>query len=244
MTNALVANLIARAYPPTLPKEIVGLPKWARSGRYNVSATSSLSSATRDDHLAMMRSMLADRFKLTVHFEKREQPAFDLVLARPDGKLGSGLTPMSVACPVKAAVPEASTEPPASLPQMAVDLKQPPLPCTFRTVGAVVRDRFGDGRGKLGDLLEGEGTMAALAEQLRGWADRPVMDKTGLTGTYRVAMNFDMLRQLRGPSLTPSQDVASSVFAAVEQQLGLKLKPSRVLRDTLIVDRLERPGEN
>jgi uncharacterized protein (TIGR03435 family) len=73
------------------------------------------------------------------------------------------------------------------------------------------------------------------------------VDKTGLAGTYRVSMNFDMMARLRGPSITPSPDAAPStpsVFNAVEQQLGLKLEPSRALRDTLVVDQLERPSEN
>ena len=150
VTNNTVASLIARAYPPTLPVEIVGLPDWARRDGYNVYATARLSSATRDDQLAMLRSMLADRFKLAVHVERREQPAFDLVLARRDSKLGSGLTPVNVSCP--AAVPNASTEKPPPSPQMP-DFKEPPPPCTFRTVGAALRDRLGDGQGKLGDLL-------------------------------------------------------------------------------------------
>jgi uncharacterized protein (TIGR03435 family) len=242
VTNFSVASLIARAYPPTLPVEIVGLPEWARRDRYNVSATARSSSATRDDQLAMLRSMLADRFKLAVHVEAREQPAYDLVLARRDSKLGSGLTPVNVSCP--AVVPNASSEKPPPTPQMP-DFKAAPPPCTFRTVGAVLRDRLGDGQGKLGDLLEGEGTMVALAETLRAWADRPVVDRTGLPGTYRVVMNFDMFARLKGPSVVDaSPNSTPSVFAAVEQQLGLKLEPSRQLRDTLVVDRLERPTEN
>jgi uncharacterized protein (TIGR03435 family) len=241
-TNVTVANLIARAYPPMLPVEIVGLPEWARRDGYNVSATARLSSATRDDHLAMLRSMLADRFKLAVHVEAREQPAYDLVLARGDGKLGAGLTPLNVSCP--AAVPNASIDKPPASPQM-MDFKAAPPPCTFRTVGAALRDRLGDGLGKLGDLFEGEGTMAAVAESLRAWVDRPVVDKTGLTGTYRVVMNFDMFARLKGPGVVDASPTATpSVFAAVEQQLGLRLERSRQLRDALVVDRLERPTEN
>ena len=242
ITNLPVASLIARAHPPTLPREIVGLPEWARRDLYNVIARSTLSSATPDDHIAMMRSLLADRFKLAVHVEQREQPVFDLVLARRDGKLGKGLTPVNVPCPTNAPKQDATTEKPPS-PQMP-NFKAPPPPCTFRTVGAVLRDRLGDGQGKLGDLLEGDGTIAVLAESLRAWADRPVADKTGLTGTYRVTMNFDMLARVKGPSVAPSPDAAPSVFTAVEQQLGLKLEPSRQLRDTLVVDQLERPTEN
>jgi uncharacterized protein (TIGR03435 family) len=39
----------------------------------------------------MMRSLLADRFKLLVHFEKREHPVFDLLLARSDGRLSPAM---------------------------------------------------------------------------------------------------------------------------------------------------------
>jgi uncharacterized protein (TIGR03435 family) len=39
----------------------------------------------------MLRAMLADRFRRLVHFEKREQPVYDLVLARSDGRLGDTL---------------------------------------------------------------------------------------------------------------------------------------------------------
>jgi uncharacterized protein (TIGR03435 family) len=242
ITNVPVSNLIARAYPPTLPVEIVGLPEWARRDGYDLSATSPLSSATRDDHVMMLRSILADRFQLAVHFEQREQPVFDLVRTRRNG-LGPGLTPVNVRCPPTAAVPDAPIEKPLSPPQTP-DFKAPPEPCTFRTVSAMLRDRLGDGRGQLGDLLEGEGTMAALAESLRPWANRPVVDKSGLLGAYRVVLNFDMFARVKPPSLEPLPDAAPSVFTAVEQQLGLKLETSRQSRNTLVVDRLERPTEN
>lgn len=46
----------------------------------------------------MLRAMLADRFKLALHVENREQPAHDLVLAHRDGRLGPGITPFDVDC--------------------------------------------------------------------------------------------------------------------------------------------------
>ena len=67
MTSVPVSVLIARAYPPAIPLEMVGLPDWAKTERYDVIATSTLSSATRDDRIAMLRAMLADRFKLVAH---------------------------------------------------------------------------------------------------------------------------------------------------------------------------------
>ena len=90
MTNVPLTTLIARAYRGLRPADMVGLPEWARNERYDVSATSTLRQATADDRVAMMRAMLENRFKLAMHFEKREQPAYDLVVALSDGKLGSG----------------------------------------------------------------------------------------------------------------------------------------------------------
>jgi uncharacterized protein (TIGR03435 family) len=95
LKNVPVNTLIARAYPDT---DIVGLPDWARTERYDVATTSTLITATAEDRIAMLRAMLADRFQLQVHIEQREQQVFDLVLARKDGKLGQGLTPSDVNC--------------------------------------------------------------------------------------------------------------------------------------------------
>ena len=95
LKNVPVNTLIARAYPDT---DIVGLPDWVRTERYDIATTSTLTTATADDRIAMLRAMLADRFQLKVHIEQREQKVFDLVLARKDGKLGPGLTPSDANC--------------------------------------------------------------------------------------------------------------------------------------------------
>ena len=51
----------------------------------------------------------------------------------------------------------------------------------------------GDGLGRLGDLMQGDATMGVLAFALRAATGRSVVDKTGLTGSYRITMNYDML---------------------------------------------------
>src|SRR5215208_4086063 len=79
LTNIPVSVLVSRAYPGI---DVTGLPDWARSDRYDVSAISSLPRPTPEDRIAMVRAMLADRFKLAAHVERREQPVYDLVLAR------------------------------------------------------------------------------------------------------------------------------------------------------------------
>jgi uncharacterized protein (TIGR03435 family) len=244
MTNQPVRTLFTLAYPMT---NVVGLPGWATSESYDVRATSTLSVATADDRTAMLRAMLADRFKLAAHIEKREQPAFDLVLARSDGRLGPGIKQVETDC-ARIAAERAAAPPQAPSPRP--DFKVPPPTCTMRTVGAVIRDIDGDHLGRLGDLLEGEGTLDNLAQALMFGASRLVVNKTGLAGSYRVTMNYDMRSGRLGPTSAATDATATdlggvpSVFTAVREQLGLKLESSRVVTDSLVIDRLERPTEN
>ena len=72
-----------------------------------------------------------------------------------------------------------------------------------------------------------------------------VVDKTGLSGSYRILLTFDRMAGLRGPQTgEPTPGAAPSVFTAVQEQLGLKLESSRAMLETLIIDRFERPTEN
>jgi uncharacterized protein (TIGR03435 family) len=249
MANVTVPLIITRAYPSTVPREIAGLPDWARSERFDVSATSSLPQATADDRSAMLRAMLADRFKLALHVEKREQPAYDLVLAREDGRLGSGLKPVETDCArvvaERAAAAEAAIGAGApQSPPRPVDLTAPPPPCMVRIIDPMTRNFRGDRQGQLGSLLEGETTMNDLALGLRMVVGRLVVNKTRLAGSYRMTMNFDGTSGRGGPALTPAETTAPSVFTAVQEQLGLKLEGSRADVDTLVIDRLEQPAEN
>jgi uncharacterized protein (TIGR03435 family) len=178
--------------------------------------------------------MLADRFGLVTHYEKREQPVYDLVLARSDGRLGPAIAPSEVDCVARLAAERAAAEaaraagaPP--LPRPNPNFRGPVPPCLVRMTGPV---------------MEGDMTMATLAMMLRSAAGRFVVDKTGLAGSYRVRLEFDRMASLRGPDVAPPADAAPSVFTAVQEQLGLKLEPSRAERDALVIDRLERPSEN
>ena len=101
------------------------------------------------------------------------------------------------------------------------------------------------GQAPTGDVLEGEATMTELVLMLRTTTGRIVVDETGLKGTYRVAMKFDMAATRLGPALMPGRETGvPNVFAAIQQQLGLKLESTRVPTDTLVIGRLERPTEN
>jgi len=82
-------------------------------------------------------------------------------------------------------------------------------------------------------------TMATLCSQL-GYRieDRPVRDRTGLTGHYDLTLEWT-------PVGTPP-DVASgpSIFTAIQEQLGLKLEAAKESGESLVIDRVERPTEN
>src|SRR6185503_5562769 len=90
MINVPVAVIIGRAYG-LAPVNMVGLPAWAGSERYDLSATASLQRVSAEQRAGMLRAALADRFKLAVHVEQREQATFDLLVARKDGTLGPAI---------------------------------------------------------------------------------------------------------------------------------------------------------
>lgn len=234
MTNVLVGNIIARAYPGAMFADIVGLPGWTRTERFDLVATSPLEKATPAERAAMMLAMLADRFQFVAHIEQRPHDVYDLVLARSDRRLGAGLTPIDTDCAPQIAAQRAAFEVGAA-PQAIPDLDAPPPPCTIRSVR---------GRYDPSDRLEGEATMESLSQMLRMAAGRIVVDKTELSGSYRVRMNYDLMGSRRPPATTPPPDAGPTVFDALREQLGLKLESSRTNRDTLVIDRLERPSEN
>ena len=82
LLNAPLALLIGRAYPPSVPADMVGLPDWAMREHYDVVATSPLQKATPDERIAMLRALLADRMKLAVYIGSRERDVYELMVAR------------------------------------------------------------------------------------------------------------------------------------------------------------------
>ncbi|MGB7220707.1 MAG: TIGR03435 family protein, partial [Vicinamibacterales bacterium] len=83
--------------------QVVGGPSWITSDRFDIVAKADgeigpAPIGTVGPVQLMLRSLLADRFKLTVHFETRELPIYSLVVARADGKLGAQLRPAAVDC--------------------------------------------------------------------------------------------------------------------------------------------------
>jgi uncharacterized protein (TIGR03435 family) len=243
MTGGTLNLLLGQAYPMST-RDMIGLPDWSASAFFDVTATApaGIGTATLEQRRAMLRGLLADRFKLAAHYETREQQAFDLVLARSDGRLGTGLIRSDIDCEARAAAQRAAAdaaraagEPPPPRPAPPADAFAGALPpCSQRS-----------SKGRNGDRYEGHVTMATLASVLRGSAGRVVVDKTGLVGYYFVTLESAATRPgLTVPDAAATPGDAPSIFTAVQEQLGLKLESSRAPVQVLVIDHVERPTEN
>ena len=90
-------ELIRLLYPGhSLPGQIVGVAR-INTGFYDIQARATASS-TPDQMREMARTLLADRFKLTRHTEKRQMLVYELSVARADGRLGPGMTKPAIDC--------------------------------------------------------------------------------------------------------------------------------------------------
>lgn len=109
--------------------------------------------------------------------------------------------------------------------------------------------------GGIGDLSFQGTPMSTLATTLTWMTGRPVLDKTGLSGNYDFTLNWtpdeNQMQTLRGGSggagnnLTPASEPSGpSLFTAVQEQLGLRLVPTKGPVEVFIVDHAEKPSEN
>jgi uncharacterized protein (TIGR03435 family) len=226
-TSYPLRTLIARAYPPAIPADIEGLPTWALTERYDVSATSNVLNPTADERTAMLQAMLAERLNLVVEMKDSEQAVFDLVVVDASRRLGPSIKPSDVDCAglaAKNARAGLSTALPAFL-----NRNESAPPCSMKADGP---------------RLEGDVTMSRLASLLRPLAGRRIIDKTGLPGSYRLVLEYDGTPLTAARADTPSVFGPPSVFVALRDQLGLALVPSRAVVRTIVVQRVERPSVN
>lgn len=200
--------------------QVIGLPGWADRQRFEIRATYSPASADAATVRTMLQRLLADRFAMRSHREQREIRLYHLVKANENGSLGPKLMASNVDCQKVAASPPAPSA-----------KGQRPRPTCASFGGA--------------DQITGfTRTMADLTRALDEVVGSPVVDRTGLTGTW----DYD-LRWTRpaGPPAEPNQQTIESsgeVFAGLREQLGLKLEATRAPYDVLVVDAVSRPTSN
>jgi uncharacterized protein (TIGR03435 family) len=93
-------------------------------------------------------------------------------------------------------------------------------------------------------------TMAALVDNLSRSSGRPVLDRTGLAGSFAVTLRFATDPSALSPLGGPAQGVsiepvdAPSLGAAVQEQLGLRLESRREPMEVLVIDSASAPSEN
>lgn len=207
--NHALHTLIAAAYNLS-PRAISGGPKWVASDHFDILAKAPGEiRPTLDEQMSMLRSLLADRFKLTFHREQKELPIYVLSVARTGAKLKESTLP-------------ADTSP------------EGPRPLVFALSPQVVQ------------LPGRHAAMSELASVLqRSPLDRPVVDRTGLSGRYDFDLEFAPDETLWGGILPrPANSDKPGLFEAIREQLGLRLEATKGPVETLVIDQVELPSEN
>lgn len=235
--NYPLANYIIFAYKidanqiQTLVSQV---PKWVVAERFDIQARTSVA-ATKDDMRLMMQSLLADRFKLAVHTETRDVPIFGLVLAVPS-KLGPNLHRHSDHLPC--ADPSAAPNPAGpwtvggGLPLTcgSVLMVPPSTPGHLRAAGRGV-------------------TISTIAKTLAafGALDRPVLDNTGLDGSFDFSLEWSRPQANGTPASgagSESDSSGTTFLQALREQLGLKLEAKKGSVDVILVDHIQEPSPN
>jgi uncharacterized protein (TIGR03435 family) len=191
--------------------QISGGPAWLESERYDTVGKPDIpGQPNRDQMKLMVQKLLADRFQLRFHTEKKELPVYAMAVAKGG-------------------------------PKITVSAGDPN---DFPGIG------FGREPGVLSLIGRNTGLNGVANGLQSNILDKPVVDQTGLTGRYDFNLrwtpdptqwaNFGIPATVNPNEL----DAPPDIFTAFEQQLGLKLQPTRALVDVMVIDRIQRPSPN
>ncbi|HYA18611.1 MAG TPA: TIGR03435 family protein [Bryobacteraceae bacterium] len=206
--NTTLNDLITEAYS-IHSKQIAGAPSWIGSEKYDLTIKPDAPGQPSVAQLKIiMQKLLAERFQLKFHSEKRELAVYAITVAKTGAKLTK------------------SQSDPNGLPGLFFGRGTPGVNFNVRNA-----------------------TIAEVGSTLQGSIlDKPVVDQTGLTDKYDFTLKFTpdagMLFFGPQPSGNDSPDAPPDVFAAFEQQLGLKLGSTRAQAEVLVIDHVEKPSAN
>ena len=190
-SNLTLRDLVLRAYDLN-DSMLDGGPDWQRSRRFDIQAKAADPVAGMTAMRPTVKTLLADRFKLKVHTERREMPIYALVVGRDDGQLGANITRSTADC--SKAEQELAEAGPGALGKLLQAGQVVPcaiMPEPARAAGLTMR---GNGR-----------SMADLAGFLTVPTGRIVQDRTGLSGLYdwEITYNPRLGAALQTRSITP-----------------------------------------
>ncbi len=208
--NTTLSDLITMAYD-LHARQITGGPAWIESDKYDITGKPEVPGQPNVAQMKIMiQKLLADRFQLKFHREKKELGVYAITV----GKTGAKLTK--------------SQSDPNSLPGLFF------------------------GRGASGvNFNVRNATLTEVASVLQGSVlDKPVVDQTGLSDKYDFILKFTPdPSQMAGfggppPAAANNLDAPPDIFAAFQQQLGLKLESTKAPVDVLVLDHVEKPSAN
>lgn len=231
-------GIVCAAYGMRADQVIV--PQWALTARFDVEAKLPDGATTRQVP-AMLQAMLADRFKMTMHRESREQQVWALVVAKDGLKMKAKAAPAADAEPM----PEGTRD--GCYPHAGMS----------GAIGARGGVTIANGDMKMTSGESGQRIEMSRIPSLIEWLNAELnifgrmmggpsvaIDKTGLTGEYEI-----VLEQKAPPAGLSPQDAADTLrnpwFLAAMEKLGLKLEQQEAPVETVVIDHIERaPTEN
>jgi uncharacterized protein (TIGR03435 family) len=215
--NTTLNDLITMAFN-VHTRQISGGPAWLDSDRFDVTGRPDVPGQPNVAQIKiMLQKLVADRFQLKFHREKKELSVYAIGIAKTGAKISK------------------SAADPNSLPGL-----------------------FFGGGGTGGGISFNvrNATMAEVANTLQGSVlDRPVVDQTGLAEKYDFIVKFTPEPgQLGGfgrggqpggqPAAADNPDAPPDLFAAFQQQLGLKIETAKAPVDVMVIDKVEKPSAN
>jgi uncharacterized protein (TIGR03435 family) len=238
-------SIISRAFDIP-PVRVVEVPDWAMREPFDIRAVMP-EGATEQDTREMLKTLLIDRFGLKTHVEQRPYPVFELIVGPsgprfPEVEVVDDLQKDFAGEPGRSASDRIS-----QLPGGEVRSITRFEPDGLRFVTLTAKMRYSE---KLvgGDARQLDAERITMEEFSRLLSvERPVVDKTGLTGVYwfntllpPIPLSARM-QALLADRVTANPSIPLS--RAVED-LGLKLEPKNTPVDHIVVDRIERPTPN
>jgi len=232
-------HMILREALGTTNDQLMHEPDWVNAKRYDIEAkvapedAARLKGLTQQQRWAMLLPVLEDRCALKFHHETKDLTVYDLVIAK-------GGVKMKPSNPVENA-PGPSPGPPAGPPGA------PPGPPGSR------QTRMTANAGSAGMFMMGHSSpMASIVRMISMTVGSTVVDKTGLTGKYDYTLQFAPDESIRpgmppvgiGGAVPPPSAEAPSFFAAIQDQLGLKLEAHKEPVDVVVIDQIKEPTAN
>jgi uncharacterized protein (TIGR03435 family) len=223
--NNTLRDLIPFAYgipQATAGFRIVGGPKWIDEDRFDVTARVD-GTWTPQQMSEMLRTLLADRFRLAAHHETRDLPIYILVAAPGGVRLRRSEVDQAACEARRAAIQRREPVPPS-----------PP--------GA--RPICGTGRSAPGMITAVGWSMDALTSALGPFVSRVVTDRTGRAGLFDFELKWTPDTMPQQPPDGPPLNIdpnGPSIFTALQEQLGLKLESARGPVDVVVIDGVQHP---